>query len=519
VRLVIFHYHFLPGGVSQVITSSSVAILKYLPEIEEIILVSGKKDNTDNIVSAIASKISSTKRKAQIRGAIVPEIGYTTDLKKIPSVKDLKQIVNKQFKGCLWWIHNYHLGKNPIFTEAILQIAEENSEQKIILQIHDFPEASRYGNMSNLYRNIKHPLYPISPNIKYITINSRDYKFLIAAGIPKEIVFLLNNPVEPQYIDNDIKKKGLDKKKIDRILGKASTAYIKEAPLLIYPIRTIRRKNVLEAGLLAKCSRMPVNLIPTLPGISKSEKPYSELVASCFSEGLIPGSAQAGIILEKKGLSFPDIINAGSVIISSSVQEGFGYLFINSLLWEKPLLARQLDIINDFKSIFNPNFSHFYNNVKIPLRSKLRKQLSDDYDKKITKLKLILPADIVLKLKDDKYNLLKKNTIDFSFLSPIMQKKFFESLKDRQLLKETCHLNSNIIGQMERMLLLDEFKFDNTKIDRFNLVNHAKQIQKIITSPPPEIIRKPINDTNSIHNNILSYFADFPSISLLYDPI
>ncbi|MCD6396099.1 MAG: hypothetical protein J7L71_01040, partial [Spirochaetaceae bacterium] len=94
-----------------------------------------------------------------------------------------------------------------------------------------------------------------------------------------------------------------------------------------------------------------------------------------------------------------------------------------------------------------------------------------------------------------------------------------KSLYDNQLLEETCRLNRDTLEQIEKMLLLDEFKFESTKIERFNLVNHAKQIQKIITSPPPKIIRKPINDTNSIHNNILSYFADFPSISLLYDPI
>ena len=517
MRLVIFHYHFLSGGVSQVITSSSISILRYIPEIEEIILVSGKKDNIDNIITRIKAKVDFTKRKVKLRSIIIPEIGYISDLKESPSIKELKLILNKQLKNSLWWIHNFHLGKNPVFTEAILQIAEENPKQKIVLQIHDFPEASRYGNMSNLYRNIKHSLYPVSPNIKYITINSRDYKFLITAGVPKEIVFLLNNPVEPQYIDNDVKKKVLIKKKIDRILDKASGAYIKEAPLLIYPIRTIRRKNVLEAGLLAKCSRTLVNLIPTLPGISKSEKPYSELVASCFIEGLIPGSAQAGIILEQNGLFFTDIINAGSIIVSSSVQEGFGYLFINSLLWEKPLLARQLDIISDFKSIFNPNFSHFYNNVKIPLRSKLQKQLNTEYDKKLAKLKLILPAKIVSGLRNDKNIFIKKETIDFSFLSPIMQKNFLKSLKDNQLLEETCFLNRSILKHMEKIILLDEFKFDNTKIERFSLVNHAKQIQKIIKSPPPELNGKLTKATKSIHNNILSYFADFPSISLLYD--
>ncbi|MCK5672078.1 MAG: hypothetical protein KAH95_01805, partial [Spirochaetales bacterium] len=197
MRLVVFHYHFLPGGVTQVVTSSAIAALNYLPNIEGITLVSGKKNNLDRVVAEIKSKlVGISANKSDIISVVLPELDYISDMKRYPDTASIKEILLKHFQGDLWWIHNYHLGKNPFFTEAILQIAENFPEQKIVLQIHDFPEASRYANLETLHKYVISPLYPIFPNIRYVTINSRDSNYLITAGIPEKMVFLLNNPVE-----------------------------------------------------------------------------------------------------------------------------------------------------------------------------------------------------------------------------------------------------------------------------------------------------------------------------------
>ena len=516
MRLIVFHYHLLPGGVTQVIKSSAIAALKYLPEIDSITLVSGKKDNSGNVAAEIRKNLDGNiSDKSDILSVSLPELDYMSDMEKLPNTESLIKILKKRFAGHLWWIHNYHLGKNPVFTEAVLQIAEELPEQKMILQIHDFPEASRYKNLEVLHKYVTHPLYPIFSNIRYVTINDRDSTYLIAAGIPKEMVFLLNNPVEAFQEKENTRE---NYKKIDKVLSGSVPSYIERAPLIIYPVRTIRRKNILEAGLLAKCSTTPVNLLPTLPGVSTAEKGYSEIIDTCFDEQLIPGAAQAGIVLASKGITFPNIMSAGRIIISSSVQEGFGYLFINSLQWRKPLLARKLDVIRDFSDMFSTEFSHFYKNVEIPLSTTLRKQLKYEYSRKISTLGKFLDKEIISNLKKQETLVIQENSIDFSYLSPMMQRKFLKDLEDPGLFEETRKMNANILEQMNIMLAMDTIPFKEKVIEKFSLTNHAEQIGNIISS-----LKNDIQNTSSPKKNInysmVASFADFASISLLYDPI
>jgi hypothetical protein len=518
VRLVVFHYHLLPGGVTQVIKSSALAALVHLPEINKICLVSGKKDNTESVLKAIKTQLPDyNSEKTEIERYVIPEIGYLSEIKIYPSIQEIKNILVEHFSGSIWWIHNYHIGKNPIFTEALLQIVAEFPEQKIVMQIHDFPEASRFKNFDFLNQYVRSPLYPIYSNIRYVVINSRDYNFLVNAGIPDKMVFLLNNPIEPlrRNVDGDGE---ISYKKINKILSKSESSYIRNAPLLIYPVRTIRRKNVLEAGLLAKCCPVSVNILPTLPGVSKTETGYSKIVDICFDEKLIPGASKTGLTLEEKGISFEEVMNAGKIILSSSVQEGFGYLFINSLQWNKPLFARKLDIINDFGGMFSSDFSHFYQHVNIPLSNKLRNQLHEAYDRKISEIDKFLDKNIISVLKEQKSQILKDEYIDFSYLSAPMQKIFLEEIEDSGLLKETRELNNIKLEEMEKLLFLSDIPFNEIDIIQFSLPVHAETIGIIISSFKKDF---QVNNTSSksINYSIISSFADFPSISLLYDPV
>ncbi len=515
---MVFHYHLLPGGVTQVITSSAIAALKYLPDIEGITLVSGKKDNTDNVIKNIRANFdSAVSGKSKIDCVILPELDYISDMKSYPDPESIKNILLNHFEGDLWWVHNYHLGKNPFFTQALLQIAEELNNQQIVLQVHDFPEASRYKNLETLYKYVTRPLYPILPNIKYVTINSRDREYLLKAGIPNKMVFLLNNPVET-LIKNGIKENRNYYTEIDNILTKSVPSYIKGAPLAVYPVRTIRRKNVLEAGLLARCSTTPVNLIPTLPGISKSEIGYSNIVDDCFKEKLIPGAPQAGVMLESEGITFPNIMDAGKIVISSSVQEGFGYLYINSLQWRKPLFARDIEIVKDFRYIFNSKFSHFYKAVNIPLKTTLKNQLLIEYSKKISELEKFLDKEIISNLQEQKIQITEQNNIDFSYLSPLMQRNFLRELQDKGLLEETRKMNTSLLNKMDNMLSIDNFSFHDSDIEKFSLANHAEQIGNIISSSKINIKRN-YSPKKNINYSIMASFINFPSISLLYDPV
>ncbi|MCK5197079.1 MAG: hypothetical protein KAR21_01935, partial [Spirochaetales bacterium] len=347
-------------------------------------------------------------------------------------------------------------------------------------------------------------------------INGRDREFLTAAGIPEEMVFLLNNPVEPLE-----RVKGAGRKEtvrgIEKVLSRSSDSYIKGAPLIIYPVRTIRRKNILEAGLIARCSTNPVNLLVTLPGVSETEKGYSNLVDSCFDSGLIPGAVQAGVKAAEDNISFLELIDTGNLIISSSVQEGFGYLFINSLQWGRPLFARDMEIIDGFRDIFKEKESYFYNEIKIPLRKSLREILRKEYYRKIGAVENFLDSHIISTLNHHIKQMLQMGTIDFSYLSPSMQRDFLKDLADSGLLRETQTLNGSSLEMMENLLSKDEMDFDKKGIERFSLSNHAEQIQKIISSFEDRIAGN--IHTMDIQDNMLKSFAELSSIRLLYDPV
>lgn len=516
MRLIVFHYHLLPGGVTQVIKSAAIAALRYIPGIEGITLVSGRIDNSNKVTSEIRDGIKGFISHGDVDSITIPELGYISDMESYPDPIVLTNTLRKKFKGDLWWIHNYHIGKNPFLTEAVLQIAENFPDQQIVLHIHDFPEAARYQNLKTLHMQVKMPLYPVSSNVKYVTINSRDREFLTAAGIPEKMVFLLNNPVEPLEREKGVRSKKTESR-IEKVLSRSSASYIKGAPLIIYPVRTIRRKNILEAGLIARCSANPVNLLVTLPGISDTEKEYSNLVDNCFNAGLIPGASQAGVKAGVDNISFMDLIDTGKIILSSSVQEGFGYLFVNSLQWRKPLFARDLNIIQGFKDVFKEKESHFYKSMKIPLSKKLRSVLKTEYRKKINSLNTVLDKNIIPLLHENIELMLQKNTVDFSYLSPLLQRDFLSDLFDHGLLRETQTINRIDLERLNTLLSIESGEFNEAGIERFNLPNHAKQIQKIII--PFDNILPEIKNSPDIQTEMLSSFTEITSIRLLFEPL
>lgn len=293
----------------------------------------------------------------------------------------------------------------------------------MVLQIHDFPECSRYEYVEQLKNYIDGSLYPVQDSIRYAVINSRDRKILTAAGIPEDSVFLLDNPVEEEEPLNGNDEAYI---RLDKFFTDSQETYLPGKPILIYPVRTIRRKNVLEAGFLTKLLSFQANLFVTLPGISETEKTYSQTVEKAFADGLIKGVFGSGPKGEKAGFGFKEQIKASSAVISSSVQEGFGYLYVNALQWGKPLLARYLDILDGMMEVFADTGSLFYSNINVPLTEMEKEDLKKSYGMKIKSLERFLPDIAIAALEDQINTLLKKEHIDFSFLSVYRQLEFLK---------------------------------------------------------------------------------------------
>ena len=442
--LVIFHYHFLPGGVSTVVEAAVRALRLYGAGIRRVTLAGG-----------VFPLGGFPGEGSELATSPVPELGYAEDRDAGPAAvaaagRKLADSLLSRF-GCedaIWWVHNHHLGRNPVFTQALLDVARAG-RQRLILQVHDFPECGRYPNLARLQRTLSSPPYPVGPSVRYALINRRDRAVLREAGIPEQHLHLLENPLPPG------EGRG----------GTAPVAEVKQAlrlpsgrgarPLLLYPVRCIRRKNVLEAALLCRLGADPADLVVTLPGVSAGERGYSRLVERAFDRGWVPGVFGAGPRLEALGLGLQDLVRAGDLVVSSSVLEGFGYLFLQSLAWGRPLLARDLDVLDGVKDLFAGQPAHFYSRVRAPLGASTRRRLLRAYRAKLGRLARlgVLPVEVTEGLDGQLARLCSEPAVEFSYLPVSVQMDLlYRAGRHARLRAELRELNGEPLQALERLL-------------------------------------------------------------------
>lgn len=523
-RITIFHYHLLPGGVTNVILLGAAALIRHYPDLQLLRLVCGREENIDTIRNKIEHEIDASgligdSLKFEI--CVEPEINYAEIHTLISSeaTVHLAQKLIRKFGDSFWWIHNYQLGKNPLFTAAVTHIAETIPEQKLLLQIHDFPECARYDNLDRLYRaGVKNP-YPVSNNTAFALINGRDTEVLKSAGISADRIFLLNNPVEHEGTCSSAvsaEKAAELKTRFFNYYRNSFPAVNPEAKLVFYPVRTIRRKNALEAGLLAAVSEQPVNLVLSLPGVSDQEQRYSDLCEQCFHEGLIPGIWGSGVDNNPAVPPYPEMLQLCDLILSSSVQEGFGYLFINSVQLGVPLVARNLDILDGIRGIFPTAHTSFYNSFSIPYSKAGAEELKKRYRIKLDNLASYISESALDDIRAKINNFGAEGIIDFSYIPVEQQADILKNVNESTDLGSEIHkLNETLMKTIYRQLNNGRYESD-ISTDDFSLKSHSNTLEGIISSlysgDGSSVIRK-----NTIQQKLLDSFAEPQYMRLLYD--
>ncbi len=441
--LVILHYHFLPGGVSGVVQAAVRALRRYDAGIGRVTL--GAAAFPEQVFAGTAG----------LAAELIPELGYR-DGGDLPSAivaaegRGLAESLLRRFgsEKAVWWVHNHHLGRNPVFTQAILEVAR-SGRQPLLLQIHDFPECGRYDSLARLRRSLAAPPYPVGPSVRYALINRRDLAVLREAGVPAGQLYLLENPLETG--GEQTGAAGATAAQVKRALGLADA----DRPLLLCPVRCIRRKNVLEAALLCRLHSAPADLAVTLPGVSAEERDYSRQVRRAFGRGWVRGVFGAGPRLESKGLGLEDLFRAGDLVLSASVQEGFGYPFLQSLAWGRPLLARELDVLEGMRDLFDGQPAGFYREVRAPLAAGPRRRLREAYRGKLERLAGmgILPAEAAAELGQRLELLCDEPAVEYSFLPAAGQLDLLRAAgRQPRLASELRELNRGPLEAMERLL-------------------------------------------------------------------
>ena len=521
--LVIFHYHLFPGGVTNVVMLSVRSLLESFPELAHIRLVCGSDLHLLTLLNRLAELGEEMERKVSIE--VVPEIYYLTrDASPggpgVPETAAVKRLLLERFGGALWWIHNYHLGKNPVFTQALLEIAAESPAQRMLLHIHDFPECARYDNLALLDRFVTLPLYPTSANVRYALINSRDQTLLTDAGIPSTRAFLLDNPVPGDTLPEV--DTATVRSRLERGFAGRFPSYQAGAPLLFYPVRTIRRKNVLEAGLIARMMDGPGNLVVTLPGVSEREAPYSALVEECFTDGLIPGMWGVGSHLSEAGIGFQELALSVDCVVSSSVQEGFGYLFIDGRRWQKPVFARYLDVLDGITDAVDDESAYFYREVMVPVEGDIRRRTLEAYHRRAEEILPYLPegsGDSLFTAIDEGFS---GDSIEFSYLSVDDQRDLLSRAAPSDLRGELTELNRPLLTALADLTQRRAPDIAERIQSRFSLRAFAATASRIVDSFEDEPSSPSGSncggtaDGDAVHRNLRRAFGTLPYIRLLY---
>jgi glycosyltransferase involved in cell wall biosynthesis len=319
MRLAIVHYHLRKGGVTRVISSAVEALGG---SVEAIVVLSSTPPE-----EAIGCPC-----------VVVPELAYcaTASAGAVDQLhRSLRKAATESLGGepDLWHIHNHCLGKNVNFPEVLKRLLADGA--RALLQIHDFAEDGRPSNyaaqqqpyLEGMFNDPEGALYPVAPQVGYAVLNGRDRRILESAGIPSGQVHWLPNAVQAAPIEQAEGRSTGDK------------------PLILYPTRAIRRKNIGELLLLAMANpeyRFATTLTPKNPewlGIHSAWDSLARRLSLDVHLGLG----------EVDGNTFDGLVGSSTAMVTTSVAEGFGLAFLEPWLFRKSLRGRNLpEITADF---------------------------------------------------------------------------------------------------------------------------------------------------------------------------
>ena len=531
MQLTVFHYHFARGGVTGVVAEAASILLAH-NVVEKILLVSGTEENMAELAEGIAR--NGEVPRDRVGTAVHPELRYAADIagfrvgELVPQIRDLLE--SRYLAGdSVWWVHNHHIGKNPAFTQALIETLRHHPQQRSILEIHDFPEAGRYENLRFLGDNISLDPYPLLPRLHYAVINRRDHDILATAGIPEASISLLQNPVRSMPTPRPAARPptGLGERLARRYRGVKA-----DGAVLLYPVRCIRRKNVLEAAVLARLMEArtgrAMNLLLTLPGLSEQERRYSQMVEDAYSRGVIPGAFGLGAELDAVGLSFHELMQQADLVVSTSVQEGFGYAFFEGLASGTPLLARYLDVLRGSEDLFSSFHTHFYRELQVPFTtpslSDTRAYLRSRYDEQLDTVREGLPAAAMEELEEAVERLLSGESIDFSFLMPQMQYTLLGDLSDRGFLDHVLSMNRELAERATALLGNRNAGADAAVQERFGPERFRESFRTALRQLETPANEEPAAGTAgagsaAVGERVLREFATLDYLRLLYSGI
>jgi hypothetical protein len=344
-HLAILHHHLNRGGVTQVIANHLRALDAVGGGPERVLLLYGGRR------TGWPEDLPGQLSNLDVQLCEVPELDYDDSPRVEPGALADRLSGILSDRGCgaeetIVHAHNHSLGKNLSLPGAIGQLAATG--YRLLLQIHDFAEDFRPHNYRRQLegfgatspQELGQRMYPQAGQIHYAVLNGRDRSILARARVTSDRVHLLPNPV---HEFGEMPEKTTARAKLDDRFG-----ITPETTFLLYPVRGIRRKNVGEALLWSALFESGVTLGLTLRPINPIEQPHYDRWVRLAEELSLPIRFGLG---EDGGLGFTENLSAADAVLTTSVAEGFGMVFLETWLAERMLLGRDLpEITTDFKA-------------------------------------------------------------------------------------------------------------------------------------------------------------------------
>jgi FMN phosphatase YigB (HAD superfamily) len=304
MKVAIVHYHPGPGGVVEVIRAASRGLAA--AGVPHVFLTGGTRaDGACDLPHVAVDGLGYGAAAAdaldvleQLRAAASTALGAPPDV---------------------WHFHNHSLGKNSMMHWLVALLA--SCGERLLLHIHDLAEDGRPGNVASL--GDRRNLYPSGPHVHYAFLNPRDYDAFIRAGLHESRAHLLPNPIQKRI----------------------ATSVESAAPLLLYPVRGIRRKNLGEFLLLTALAPEGTRGAVTCAPLDSAAK--------LIHDGWQRFARESGIAVEfdvvarlepapHSDASFDSWSRHATHFATTSVSEGFGMAFLESIACGKALLGRKL---------------------------------------------------------------------------------------------------------------------------------------------------------------------------------
>lgn len=372
LKLIVVHYHLRAGGVRRVLELALPPLVKRL-QITALVLLTGEAPERlwlDKLCAALGP--------IPVKMKIQPLLGYVSEQKRAglrPKIRtELEKLLAGEVPGStLVWAHNLALGRN-LALSAELAGACGRRGIRLLAHQHDWwfdnrwqrwPEMRHHGfpNLASVGR----ALFPGCATLVHLAVNQEDFRSLRRHGMGA--VEWLPNPMAPAPLPG--------KARCRKVRGWLSERIGGEAPVWLMACRLLRRKNVAEALLLTRWLRPEAILVTTGPVSSSQEKSYAQTLAAAARRQRWP--LRLGILDGPGAPGVGELTAASEVVLSTSLQEGFGLPPLEAVAAGRPLIVRQLPNIQHDLAKFGFRFAQSYQEILIDpalfdLRAERRRQ-------------------------------------------------------------------------------------------------------------------------------------------------